>query len=1275
MSTQQHNSSSASSHSDPSGTAPSSGSGSGSGSGSSSSPGQSRVPSGTSGAQQASARPEGEPSSNPSPQSEYHHPGAPQDIVVLQRRQSSRDTPTITPSTENTTHTHAHHHHHHHLHLQSRVTTPATTTEGYPSWLPRRAPAPEPASTMHTHSSSTRAGLFTPSPGPYTPADPGPSTGGPGTGTANSEPPTVGFSGSHHHNVGGRRPTPRSVRVVRMSSTDPRRIPTDTTRVGAAHNRVWSRATSAGFSPTVFSASPATTPHRARPRFRAPALHLDLVQSPGAWPKIAFWLWPLWVLGHVPAQTFLDFNAVFILVELARFPNAVAPGVPGSGRTWALGAAAYVACWAIWIVAVVVLYEFVYCFVRRWRVSESTPPPCPHPFPLWCADRGQIYICTCAERPLMVPLYLSAAGFNYVSMTSYAHFAFLRHLRLSAFSAAAGGSVRDGLAETCYYYSQNLPTVALLLPRAGLALALLLAPGVGGAAVPGNVASANRGAGAARDGTYFGEDGRLTAFGRGVLFANCAWVAWRALVLLFSWIGLWILSGHGCAGLCGPRYRWEEDEAEKTMSVYSEGGDPTADVDPEERLPWEWRECTAARVQEAWELCLTERRRRSLGLAPHAPHEAEKLPRGEEEGERLEVRESGPAFEGVDRILAAIGLGGSPPAARRGLLSEHLFREPEEVGMQEGTTRSLGEIIPKPEEEEEARMKKERRESLRKDAPLMKLPYPFPGYDSQDSKEGRIPFPPSPTPGREGDEEESAAHEVEAEEEEEEEEEGEHAEESYVVEGESEEPSSGEPKGRSSGSMSSLGRPVASRYPFQFRRPVAAGGRQSFSTAGTHRTPQSKSTSTGEHSRSTPSTHQSQLSRGTVSTAGNRASVESPWGGSSASAGSPVSGRMPIPMPPSAGRQRRAWAGTVPVASVPSSPSPNGGRTRSSIRTRTESGDSVGPAEQTFGPIPLRAYGSPNEDGDEEEEVEEEPEVEVEMMEQPEAEGSQEAAEIEDEVALLSPGPSPKSSRSRLRQQRQRERERARTLSHRSRSISHRSHSGSGSASHSGGSHGGMRSRTQSLIQSISAASRSSVDVVASAVRSRTSSMTRLEEGEGEEQWVSGGSGSGTDALPSSPEGHTFGIGPVRGRERERGEAVSDVSEGEEEEGAPGHVKEDTAATVTAPARTRERQQSMLSATAPSERTIHPPGAGSPSSPASPASPAPIPEERPPMPTMPSDVSTANESFVTAPATVEGSSDSAGAPSSWGGSSRFFEGGPAHPKGHHPPGAHWHGPA
>jgi hypothetical protein len=85
-------------------------------------------------------------------------------------------------------------------------------------------------------------------------------------------------------------------------------------------------------------------------------------------------------------------------------------------------------------------------------------------------------------RPLILPIYLSSPAFNFVSMTSYNHFCFLQHIRKSAFPnvnpsavlPSAEGSLRDALAETCYFYAQNLPTIITLLPRAGLALALLI---------------------------------------------------------------------------------------------------------------------------------------------------------------------------------------------------------------------------------------------------------------------------------------------------------------------------------------------------------------------------------------------------------------------------------------------------------------------------------------------------------------------------------------------------------------------------------------------------------------------------------------------------------------------------------------------------------------------------------------------------------------------------------------------------------------------------------
>ena len=116
-------------------------------------------------------------------------------------------------------------------------------------------------------------------------------------------------------------------------------------------------------------------------------------------------------------------------------------------------------------------------------------------------------------------------------MTSYTNFCFFKHLRISAF-IGSGGSIRDGISETCWFYSQNLPTVALLLPRAGLCLALLFAFANPNVEYLSLVDSGNN----HRDGTFFRvEDGSLTDYARGVLIANAAWTAWRLLVLLTSW--------------------------------------------------------------------------------------------------------------------------------------------------------------------------------------------------------------------------------------------------------------------------------------------------------------------------------------------------------------------------------------------------------------------------------------------------------------------------------------------------------------------------------------------------------------------------------------------------------------------------------------------------------------------------------------------------------------------------------------------------------------------
>ena len=213
------------------------------------------------------------------------------------------------------------------------------------------------------------------------------------------------------------------------------------------------------------------------------------------------------------------------LVRVARFPNPVAPGVPGSGRNWALATAAYIACWATWIVAVFLVYELAYSFYRRWRVSKSR----------FAFPNTMISFLMCAippERPLIIPIYLSSPAFSLASMTSYNTYSFLRHIRSTAWDPERGGSIRDGIAETCWYLSQNTANIALLLPRAGLSLALLL---TFSSSPPETLALADSG-NFPRDRTFFNpQDGALSGYAKGVLIANAAWTAWRTLVWLFAW--------------------------------------------------------------------------------------------------------------------------------------------------------------------------------------------------------------------------------------------------------------------------------------------------------------------------------------------------------------------------------------------------------------------------------------------------------------------------------------------------------------------------------------------------------------------------------------------------------------------------------------------------------------------------------------------------------------------------------------------------------------------
>ncbi|KAI0072350.1 hypothetical protein K474DRAFT_1605301 [Panus rudis PR-1116 ss-1] len=1058
---------------------------------------------------------------------------------------------------------------------------PSSSSEGYPSWLPRRPPPPAPRSTIH---STSAGGMFN---------DPGSSAG-------TTEP----F-------VGGRKPTPRSVRIVSLQNSIPdkdvygRREATDPSRLSAAaHARVWSRATSAGLTPTLFSSTPLQS-NIPKPRFRSSTFHPELLRHPSWKMRLWFYLFPIFVFFHLPLQTFFDFNAVYILLLVAKFPNPIAPGVPGSGRNWALGAAAYIACWFTQIFVVFLIYELLYSFVRRWRF----------------------------KRPLILPLYLSSPGFNFTCMTSYTNFCFMYFIRISAFKPFASTSsgsesderlthssgLRDGLAETFYYYSQNLPTVALLLPRAALSLALLLAY-----ASPKSFPEGDTGVFSRRDGTFFrAEDGTLTGYARGVLIANAAWTAWRILVLLVSWIGLWIFSGQGCAGLCGPRYRWEEEEiAEKTTGPFSFADNASEHLDTP--LPWSWRENTVVRVYEAWEFCLTNKLpARSGGGAG-----------GEKGGD--DGRDESMGFEGMEKVFAAVGLGGAPHPTKRPILTGELFESPQPQDVEAGGSRTpektLSHIIPPP----AAAQTKDKSPVPGKSGPISKLPYPFTGYGAQVSSEDVIPFPPSPeiedheleTSPEEGGDEEDHEHE------EEEEDSGGLEDSGDGLEGdvdESEVPSS---ERRTSGSMSSLGHPIVSRYPFTFRRP-GRGGSVSSSSQFAPPTSTNVSTPVSRHTHSSNPSHSTQSrstrnSRSTQST-GNPESTDSPMSVSS-NGQSPMSSFSggAIPMPPRH-PQRRSRAGTVPsFASPPSSPSPvvfPAGRPRA--RTRTESLATDTSITFGTGPIPLAGFDHSDDEDDEDEYRRQE----ASLMDVPEAEGSVEEAEQHDSVGLLSVGPSPRASQVNLHQFGSRLSLGRRTNGSRSRSATSRSNSRSRTNSATSRSES-ARSRAQSLIQSLHAASRSSLELV----RSRANSMARISDS----PYYS----TSPDPLPSSPENYTFGH-PIREQWRE--------AEAENDETERAQHEQDVSEATAVPLPMSRSEQS---------------GHGSPSDiPQSPPLVHTEPVNVPPIP-IPgrsvqnqgyaeshADISTAHQSFVAAPATIEGTTDTSGrTPSSWGGISNFAQG-------------------
>ena len=127
-------------------------------------------------------------------------------------------------------------------------------------------------------------------------------------------------------------------------------------------------------------------------------------------------------------------------------------------------------------------------------------------------------------------------------------------------------------------------------------------------------------------------------------------------------------------------------------------------------LPWSWRECTLLRAYEAYEFCLTLR-------APRSDKSAERPSEG--------------GFEGIEKVFAAVGLGGAaqPPPARRGMLSQDLFERPDGAESRRssaanGHGNGQEGITPPP----DALVHEKSMAKGDNNAPLKNLPYPFPSF-------------------------------------------------------------------------------------------------------------------------------------------------------------------------------------------------------------------------------------------------------------------------------------------------------------------------------------------------------------------------------------------------------------------------------------------------------------------------------------------------------------------------------------------------------------------
>ena len=211
-------------------------------------------------------------------------------------------------------------------------------------------------------------------------------------------------------------------------------------------------------------------------------------------------------------------------------------------------------------------------------------------------------------RPAIEPIYFSLPATWHISLTSFRHFIFLLHIRLSPLGTPYA---IDIIPETCQAGVQLAPGLIPVLPRTSIAIILLVT-------FSSTTTDVTTRQSVHLDPNFFDSThpGKLTVYAKGVLIAFTVYVGIRTLLVISSGLGLWLFSRHpfGTFGRPEKDIIIQQPDRPQITETVSPRRDPAMTrhatcpgMSDENHFQWDWRERSRSRIQDAYELCMIRR--------------------------------------------------------------------------------------------------------------------------------------------------------------------------------------------------------------------------------------------------------------------------------------------------------------------------------------------------------------------------------------------------------------------------------------------------------------------------------------------------------------------------------------------------------------------------------------------------------------------------------------------------------------------------------------------